>query len=111
MTPTRITRIAAADAGLNRFFTGLPCKRGHIAERQVSNGGCILCMNPLKSRPGATSRMTQAWQPTLQVPYWFEAAHFDLLQPAMQQYVENVATKWLDDAEAARSAAANPTPG
>lgn len=28
--------------GLKRYFTGKPCKRGHIAERHVS-GGCVVC--------------------------------------------------------------------
>jgi hypothetical protein len=29
--------------GLKRFFTGEPCKRGHVAERYVSGGGCVEC--------------------------------------------------------------------
>lgn len=33
----------AFDAGLLRYFTGKPCKRGHIAERSVSNSRCIVC--------------------------------------------------------------------
>lgn len=28
--------------GLKRYFTGKPCKRGHVAERHVT-GGCIVC--------------------------------------------------------------------
>lgn len=30
--------------GTTRFFTGEPCIRGHIAERQASNGGCVECL-------------------------------------------------------------------
>jgi len=30
--------------GLKRYFTGKPCKRGHVAERHVT-GGCIICAN------------------------------------------------------------------
>lgn len=33
----------ARDAGLKRYFTGKPCKRGHISERLVSNQGCLAC--------------------------------------------------------------------
>jgi len=29
--------------GLNRYFTGRPCKWGHITERSV-NGGCVQCI-------------------------------------------------------------------
>lgn len=34
----------AFDAGKTRYFTGHPCKRGHVAERMVSNGCCTACM-------------------------------------------------------------------
>lgn len=33
---------AIAD-GVDRYFTGRPCKRGHIAERRVSGRCCIVC--------------------------------------------------------------------
>lgn len=39
-----ISRDDAASAGLKRFFTGVPCKFGHIAERYVSGGRCVECM-------------------------------------------------------------------
>lgn len=29
--------------GLKRYFTGKPCKHGHIAERRVANKGCVVC--------------------------------------------------------------------
>jgi 5-methylcytosine-specific restriction endonuclease McrA len=38
-----ISRSDAKAAGLKRFFTGIPCIRGHIAERYVSVGSCALC--------------------------------------------------------------------
>lgn len=34
----------AASAGRTRYFTGEPCRNGHIAERFVSSGGCIECV-------------------------------------------------------------------
>lgn len=40
-----ISRKDAHLAGLRRFFTGIPCKNGHVAERYVGNGACIGCMN------------------------------------------------------------------
>lgn len=30
--------------GLSRYFTGTPCKRGHVAERFASTASCIECM-------------------------------------------------------------------
>jgi len=30
--------------GLNKYYTGEPCIRGHIAERYVSTGLCVQCI-------------------------------------------------------------------
>lgn len=40
-----ISRAAAKVAGLKRYFTGVPCKHGHVAERLVGNGACRDCAN------------------------------------------------------------------
>lgn len=40
--PEIISRKEAMARGLKRYFTGKPCKRGHVGERAV-NGGCPLC--------------------------------------------------------------------
>ena len=41
--PEVISRKDARDRGLKRYFTGRPCKYGHIAERFTSNGSCVEC--------------------------------------------------------------------
>ena len=39
-----IVSLAHAKAqGLSRYFTGLPCGNGHVAERLVSNRSCLHC--------------------------------------------------------------------
>lgn len=38
-----VGRSEAIKLGLTRYFTGKPCKRGHIAERLTSCGRCIVC--------------------------------------------------------------------
>jgi hypothetical protein len=38
-----ISRAEAKAKGLNRYFTGKPCKHGHVAERVVFNGACVEC--------------------------------------------------------------------
>ena len=40
---TIISRDEARALGLKRFFTGKPCKRGHIAEHYVRGGACREC--------------------------------------------------------------------
>ena len=44
--PSIISRDEARALGLKRFFTGKPCKRGHVAERWACGGGggeCVEC--------------------------------------------------------------------
>ena len=38
-----ITKASARAAGLTRYFTGKPCKRGHVCERTVAGGHCVEC--------------------------------------------------------------------
>jgi hypothetical protein len=38
-----ISRAEAKAKGLNRYFTGKPCKHGHVAERKVFNATCVEC--------------------------------------------------------------------
>ena len=38
-----ITRKEAKAQGLKRYFTGIPCCRGHIVERTIGGKGCIDC--------------------------------------------------------------------
>lgn len=38
-----ITRFDAKSLSLPRYYTGKPCKRGHVAERITSNGKCCEC--------------------------------------------------------------------
>ncbi len=48
-SPSPISRAEAAQCGLSRFYTGKPCRAGHVAERYVGNKHCVAC-NAEKSR-------------------------------------------------------------
>ena len=39
-----ISREQALQEGRARYFTGRPCKRGHLSERYVSNSACVACV-------------------------------------------------------------------
>jgi 5-methylcytosine-specific restriction endonuclease McrA len=43
MTVAIITRAEAKARGLKRWYSGEPCKHGHVAERSTSTGVCIEC--------------------------------------------------------------------
>lgn len=46
-----IPRKTAISEGLPRYFTGKPCKHGHITERKLSNGECIGCRMDFAGHP------------------------------------------------------------
>lgn len=39
------SRAEAKAVGSSRYFTGLPCKHGHVSPRLTSGGNCIACWN------------------------------------------------------------------
>jgi hypothetical protein len=39
-----MTLSEAVSRGLTRYFTGKPCKRGHIAQRNTLTSACLKCM-------------------------------------------------------------------
>lgn len=39
----KISRQDAKAQGLNHYYTGKPCKHGHVAKRTTSNGRCHAC--------------------------------------------------------------------
>lgn len=62
-----ITRQQALQQGLLHYFTGKPCKRGHVARRYVSIRSCIECCDINrkafhKSNPGKSSEYSLRWQ-------------------------------------------------
>jgi hypothetical protein len=40
-----ISRADAIEEGLEAYFTGKPCKRGHLSERRTTTAACIECVN------------------------------------------------------------------
>jgi 5-methylcytosine-specific restriction endonuclease McrA len=66
MAETIISRAEARAQGLIRYFTGRACKRGHIAERHVSNLTCVECQReksaaryPLRDREKERERLAK----------------------------------------------------
>lgn len=61
-----ISRHASLEQGKARYFTGVPCKRGHVAERIVSNRRCVDCANEAsavwkKANLAKCTEMRRAW--------------------------------------------------
>jgi hypothetical protein len=45
-----ISKLEASLLGLKHFFTGVPCRNGHVANRLVSSGTCIECNKAKRAR-------------------------------------------------------------
>jgi hypothetical protein len=88
--PELIVSLAEARArGLTRYFTGKPCKHGHIAERLVSNRRCNVCVQ-------------------LDRTQWGKDNPDKLSLREARYYVERLGCRAVKIANAARWAEANP---
>jgi len=58
-----ISRREAFIKNVSRFFTGKPCKYGHLCERQTSNGACIECLKiNRKKNPEKNKERNKRWR-------------------------------------------------
>jgi hypothetical protein len=51
-----VTRAKAKASGLKRYFTGVPCKRGHLSERTLHNNECNECHNAARRAGHAAAK-------------------------------------------------------
>lgn len=45
-----IPKSVAKERGIRKYFTGKPCKRGHVAERLTRSSDCVMCKKEVRSR-------------------------------------------------------------
>jgi hypothetical protein len=45
-----VNKKEATEKGLTFYFTGKPCKHGHISERLVKGGSCRECKNSISAK-------------------------------------------------------------
>lgn len=56
-----ISRAAAKAAGLQYYYEGTPCKRGHIEQYYVSSGGCVECAKESKAKRTTANPLYGTW--------------------------------------------------
>lgn len=69
-----ITRSEAKDQGLKHYFTGNPCKRGHVDKRWTCGAKCFSCHyedNPVKGFYGKTPEQKKA-SSKVRARKWYE---------------------------------------
>jgi len=96
-------RAAAAAAGSVRYMPTVPCKRGHLAERYVSTGACVDCLQRFSRKVGG--KKLEAGNPSQLVsilvavpPEWSKIwgkQHQDAMTQALQAHVAVVLEQWV----------------
>lgn len=76
-----ITREEAMALGLKRYFTGRPCKRGHVSQRKLPRGECCECQRLRDRNRYAIRRIRQA---KYQAEY--RAKHKERLREQIREY-------------------------
>jgi hypothetical protein len=61
MTEQIVTRKEAKALGLKFYFTGKPCKRGHISKRRTCDGRCVKCDQTTEYKAADAAR-NKAWR-------------------------------------------------
>jgi len=51
-----VSRKQAKALGLSHYFTGKPCKRGHLSKRRVDSAGCVECVRVVSNMHYADNR-------------------------------------------------------
>ena len=62
-----ISRDEAKAQGLKRYFTGKPCKYGHVVERYATSKGCVECASgyyrtQYEANPEKVHASSRAWK-------------------------------------------------
>lgn len=77
LKPPKAPRVPRASR-TERYFTGVPCKRGHVSERMPS-GGCVMCSRETEK----AKRKTRAWKDKRNAKLIAERAAVDLSRPCV----------------------------
>jgi hypothetical protein len=91
--PKIIGRREAAAQGMNKFYTGEPCKHGHLAERYVTTAGCLECVRP-KIQRIATGYLPNAWALPLRASRPLTGEERNKLAVLIQGWVDHTVKEW-----------------
>jgi hypothetical protein len=91
-----ITRQDALAQGLKRYYTGVPCKRGHVAEKYTSKGSCVECVSAYKQEnPGKIAALAVKYRRenlpahAARAKKWRDANHAKALEQDRAWYANN----------------------
>jgi hypothetical protein len=88
-----IGRDEAHARGMTTYYTGTPCKRGHLSRRYVANAGCLACLERHKftARRNSYSRDLVPFDgPTLWRSRRLDPKQLDEITKALQGYLDTL---------------------
>lgn len=88
-----ITRKEALQKNLPQYFTGKPCKHGHVAERDTVNGTCVVCRIILNRKLGKIYRINNKEKLRLKVKAYY-AKNKDKLKALSKANYAKEKEKW-----------------
>lgn len=93
MDTTIITRNYAKANSLTRYFTGKPCRRGHVCERFTSNGACVRCVMKysVNAHPIADNL-----KPYVPAQLWIVKGFPDNYHEALAKYLQQCVNSFCD---------------
>ena len=80
-----VTRAEAIANDLTRYFTGIPCRRGHISQRRTVNHGCTECEWKKRCREARNAASRAAYDPENARAY-YQNRREELLARAKARY-------------------------
>lgn len=104
-----VTRKEAREQGLLRYYTGKPCKNGHLTERYVAKGTCLDCgklandkfhsTNPTKASEWAIRYANNNKEKVLargREYYHANSAYFKEYSKRRKQFIKTRTPSWAD---------------
>jgi hypothetical protein len=82
-----ISREQAAALGRKTFYTGQPCKHGHVAPRYVTNAGCLDCVSKWR-KAGAKNPYSHDLVPWMDGPLWRSKRLNDAQTKGLKEFVQ-----------------------
>jgi hypothetical protein len=94
MTSQTDMRRAAAQNGDKTYFTGVPCKHGHLVARYVTTGGCLECLRPIRRVFPEGDREKVFQPPPILIRDPISREHADLLRTYIVHWAEAQLGAW-----------------
>lgn len=88
-----ISRKDAHASGRRKYFSGVPCKKGHVAERYVTTNGCVACLGSYKKLPVGPSRELRPFVPAM---VFVPDDMLPQLQDALNDHLMQATIAWVE---------------